>query len=58
MESKHTSADSPQAGTYGQEVTDRETSDLRRFRQGDGEIMTSRRSGPAGLRVCRVWSCV
>ena len=39
MESKHTSADSPQAGTYGQEVTDRETSDLRRFRQGDGEIM-------------------
>ena len=39
MASKHTSADSPQAGTYGQEITDRERSHLRRFRQVDGEIM-------------------
>src|SRR5688572_23545514 len=39
MASKHISADSPQAGNYGQEVTDRERGDLRRFRQGDGEIM-------------------
>jgi hypothetical protein len=39
MASKHTSAGSPQAGTDGQEVTDRERSDLRRFRQGGGEIM-------------------
>jgi DNA-directed RNA polymerase subunit RPC12/RpoP len=39
MASKHTSADSPQAGTYGQQIADGERSDLRRFRQGDGEIM-------------------
>ena len=38
MASKHISAESPQAGNYGQEVTDRERGDLRRFRQGDGDI--------------------
>ena len=39
MASKHTSADSPQADSSRQEVADREGSDHRRFRQGDGDIM-------------------
>ena len=38
MASKQTSADSPQAGGVSQEAADRERSDLRRFRQGDGDI--------------------
>jgi len=52
MESKHTSAETPQAETYGQEVTDRERSDLRRFRQGDGEIMI-----PPGEVVLLDYAC-
>lgn len=39
MESKHTSADNPQAGTVRQETAGVERTDQRRLRQGDGDIV-------------------